>query len=155
MLPTLLYSMKRIRLDAEIYAQEGRACHVTICSANDLPLFTNHAFTFHCMGLLESLCRKYRIFIYAYCFIPNHLHMIISVRGEKSIIDLVRAFKSKATIDSRQYGYKDRIFQARFYDHFARTMKDLENEINYILLNSVRKGLVDEISDYPYSRWFV
>jgi len=81
--------------------------------------------------------------------------MIISVRGEKSIIDLVRAFKSKATIDSRQYGYKDRIFQARFYDHFARTMKDLENEINYILLNSVRKGLVDEISDYPYSRWFV
>ena len=81
--------------------------------------------------------------------------MMVSVRGEKSIIDLVRAFKSRATIDSRRYGYRDRIFQPRFYDHFARTMKDLENEINYVLLNPVRKGLASEIGDYPYSKWFV
>jgi len=154
-MPTFLYCMKKIRINAEIYAQGGRACLITICSFQDLPLFTNHAFTLHCMDLFESLCRNYQIFIYAYCFMPDHLHAVISVRGIKSIIDLVRAFKSKATIDSRRYGYQGRIFQPRFYDHFARTMKDLENEINYILLNPIRKGLAAEISDYAYSRWFV
>lgn len=147
--------MKKIRLDAEIYAQEGRACHVTICSFSAQLLFINDAFTVHCMGLLESLCQKYQIFTYAYCFMPDHLHMVISVRGEKSILDLVRAFKSKATIDSRQYGFEGRIFQSRFYDHFIRTMKDLENEINYILLNPLRKGLTPENHGYPYGRCFV
>lgn len=155
MLPTALNPMKRIRLDPEIYAQEGRACHVTICSFDAQPIFTNHAFTIHCMRLFESLCHEYRIFIYAYCFMPDHLHTVISVRGQKSIIDLVRAFKSKTTIDSRRYGYQGRIYQPRFYDHFARTMKDLENEINYILSNPVRRGLAAEICDYPHSRWFV
>ena len=86
---------------------------------------------------------------------PDHLHMVISVRGEKSILDLARAFKSKATIDSRQYGFEGRIIQPRFYDHFARTMEDLENEINYILLNPVRKGLAADIHDYAYSKCFI
>lgn len=147
--------MKKIRLDKEIYAQEGRPCHVTICASEGLSPFSNDKFTVHAMGLLESLCSKYKIFIYVYCFMPDHVHIILSVRGEKSIVGIVQAFKSKVTIESRKYGFLGRIFQPRFYDRFIRNFEALEREIRYVLNNPVRKGLAAEPDQYPYSRCFL
>lgn len=80
--------------------------------------------------------------------------MIIVVEGDKSIIALVQAFKSKATIESYEHGFEEKIFQPRFYDRFIRSNKNLENEIKYVLENPVRSGIVEDYRDYPYSKCF-
>jgi len=38
----------------------------------------------------------------------------------------------------------------RFYDHILRKDEDIPKQINYILQNPVRKGLVKNWKDYPY-----
>jgi len=86
---------------------------------------------------------------------PDHLHLVVSIRGEKSIFDLMAAFKSYATRDSRAFGFKGRIFQPRFHDHFIRTPENFENSIMYILNNPVRKGLVADYSEYPFCKCFI
>ena len=147
--------MKKIRLDKEVYFQYGRPCHLTVCSKFDIPIFVNREFTLRCMELLESLCEKQEFLIYVYCFMPDHLHLIVSVKGEESIIGLVQAFKSLATRESYRHGFKGRIFQARFYDHFLRTWEDLEKHIRYVLENPIRRGLVRNSEDYQYCRCFL
>jgi len=146
--------MKKIRLEREYYSQPGQPCHVTICSRGGNTIFTNREFTLGCMALLESLCNKYDFKLYAYCFMPEHLHFTIAVESEKSIIGLVQAFKSLATKESYRFGLKGKIFQTRFYDHFPRTWEDFEKHVRYILENPVRKGLVQSPEDYPFSKCF-
>jgi REP element-mobilizing transposase RayT len=144
--------MKKIRLAREVYHQCSYPCQVAICSAEGSTVFTDANFAYDCMSLLESLCKKYDLFLSVYCFMPDHLHFVVSVRGEKSVIDLVGAFKSCATRDSRAFGFKEKIFQPRFHDHFIRTPVNFENSIMYILNNPVRKGLVKDYSEYPFCR---
>jgi len=147
--------MKKIRLEREVYHQCGYPCRITICSFEESSIFTNANFTYHCMDLLESSCKKYDFFLSVYCFMPDHLHLVVSIRGEKSIFDLMAAFKSYATRDSRAFGFKGRIFQPRFHDHFIRTPENFENSIMYILNNPVRKGLVADYSEYPFCKCFI
>jgi putative transposase len=144
--------MKKIRLEKEVYSQRGYPCHITIDSAYHKNILGDDRLTRQSMRLLEQLCLDYKLTLYVYCFMPDHIHFVVSVKGDKSIIELVQAFKSKTTIGSYNFGFSGQIFQTRFFDHFIRTYQNLENEIRYILENPVRKGLVDDYSKYPYSK---
>jgi putative transposase len=144
--------MKKIRLDPETYLLPDHPCHITICSHHKLNLFENHLFTLKCMDILEKESNHYRCILYVYCFMPDHLHLITSSDGTHSIIDLIRAFKSKATLLSYSYGHEGKIFQSRFFDRFVRKEKGFNEEILYILNNPVRKGFVGDFHLYPYCK---
>jgi len=143
--------MKKIRLPEDIYSQKNRPCSITICTKDKLSVFRNKRFVKICMELLYYLAEKEKIKLYAYCFMPDHIHLVISVQGNKSIIDFIRKLKSTSVIKSRQFGFEGRIYQNRFYDHFIRKEDGLNKTIMYVLNNPVRKGLVDNWEDFPYS----
>ncbi len=147
--------MKKIRLDHEVYHECGYPCQITIRCVDGTAAFRQPEITHHCMDLLESICKKYDFFLSVYCFMPDHLHFIASLRGERSIFDLLAAFKSLATRNSRAFGFKGRLFQPRFHDHFIRTPENYENAIRYILNNPVRWELVLEYGEYPFSKCFL
>jgi putative transposase len=146
--------MKKIRLDKNAYLQRGYPCHITICSRRNEEIFLKEKYTTCCMDLLESLCKEYALRPLAYCFMPDHIHVIVVVEGNRSIIAFVQAFKSRATIESYKHGFQGKIFQPRFYDRFIRSDQNLENEIKYVLENPVRSGIVEDYPDYPYSKCF-
>lgn len=153
--PSLRKIMKKIRLSKDIYLQNNQPCLITICAYRRKHLFENKLFSDYCAGLFIELCKKHDFKIYVYCFMPEHVHFVISVQGNKSIIDLIMIFKSISTRQSRLYGFKDKIFQARFYDHFIREEEGLNQAIDYLLNNPVRKNIVSEWREYPYSKCFV
>ena len=106
------------------------------------------------MYILETLSEEYAIRLFVYCFMPDHIHLIVTVEGEKSIIAFIQAFKSKATLESYKHAFSGKIFQSRFYDRFIRSDQSLIDEIKYILENPVRRGIVDDFRKYPYSKCF-
>jgi len=124
---------------------------VTICTKDRADIFRNTAFTYYCIELLKDLSNKDKIKLYAYIFMPDHIHFIISVRGDKSIIDFIKRFKGNSTQKSHDFGYEGRIYQNRFHDHFIRKEDGLNKTIMYVLNNPVRKGIVDNWEDFPYS----
>jgi putative transposase len=85
-----------------------------------------------------------------YCFMPDHLHLII--KGETEAADTWRAmvkFKQK----SGHWFAKLRPWigwQHSFYDHVLRSDTSLHNAIVYIANNPVRLGLVRRWNDYPF-----
>ena len=147
----LQITMEKIRLPEDIYSLKNQPCLISICAKDKKDCLTHKSFTDLCIDLLVGLSKKNDIMLLTYCFMPNHIHLVISVQGNKSIVDSIRKFKSISTIKSRQFGFEGGIYQNRLNDHFIKKEERLNEAIMYVLSNPVRKGLVDNWEDFPYS----
>jgi putative transposase len=91
--------------------------------------------------------------VYAFVIMPHHLHIIIDIPSAKSISDFMRDFKRQT---SREF-FKSinqetgRLWQEKFDDLDLITYQVLLTKLNYIHMNPVRAGLVNEPEDWPYS----
>ena len=142
---------KKIRLDPAAYRELLNPCSITICTHNRMQIFQHHEFGSYCAQLLRQLCGECKFRIFAYCFMPDHIHLLMQGDGSVSIISLIQRFKSISTLNSRQFGFTGRIYQPRFYDHFLRKADEIEKQAKYILENPIRKRLADTIEEYPLS----
>jgi REP element-mobilizing transposase RayT len=86
--------------------------------------------------------------LYAWCLMPDHLHMLI---GDESLIDFVRLLKGKLTPKARRIDPTLRLWQRSFYDHALRKEEDINATARYIWENPVRDGLVSLATQYPFS----
>jgi len=102
------------------------------------------------LSVLYSICESERFKILVYCFMPDHLHLLLV--GEASS-DLIKTMKTFKQITSQRFknDYAEPLWQRGYYDHILRREEDLEVVANYIWGNPVRKGLAGTILDYPFS----
>jgi putative transposase len=142
---------KKIRLGRGAYFSPAAICSVTVSTLNRAPAFRELPFTGACRAALRSRAEKTGVALHAYCFMPDHLHLLISPSGETSIVDFIRDFKSMSTRIGWQLGQQGKLWQPRFYDHFLRQDEDLERAVSYVLNNPVRAGIVDDWRAYPFS----
>ena len=85
-----------------------------------------------------------------YLFMPDHIHLIIQGKNEKSdVIEVINMFKQRTGFWFYQNSKNIR-WQKDYYDHIIRNEKDIGNQVNYILYNPVRKGLVNYWKEYKY-----
>ncbi len=143
---------KKIRLGSELYEQAGRIVSVTICTNKRKPFFKHSVLAGACNEILLRYITTHRISTFAYCLMPDYLHLLMSPTDKKGIVDIVRDLKSQMSVRAKKVGLKDTLWQRGFYDHFLRREESLESTVSYILNNPVRRGLVDEWTEYPYSR---
>jgi putative transposase len=88
---------------------------------------------------------------YAYCVMPDHLHLLLAPSPRCSIVDFVACLKSRLTRALWDRGCKGIIWQRSFYDHFLRRDEDLSTLVACGLNNPVRVGLVQEAKEYALS----
>jgi putative transposase len=101
----------------------------------------------HDSGHIESL---------AFVIMPDHFHWLFSLSGTRSLsacVKNVKAFSARRIKD--EFGYKNRVWQAGFYDRAIRRDEDLEGVARYIVANPVRAGLVRSVREYALwdARW--
>ena len=147
--------MKRIRLEPAAYRQ--RHCFsVTISTANRAGVLAEPAVVETCLAALKGSAEKYEAAIYAYCFMPDHLHLLASTPHGVSFIDFIRHFKQLSAYRLRSQFQTGRpAWQSRFYDHALRSDEGVMIAARYLFDNPVRAGLVPSAVDYPYSGSFV
>ena len=87
----------------------------------------------------------------AYCFMPDHVHLVVSGREENA--DLVRFARR-----SRQRGgyvlrgrTEGPLWQDGYYEHILRDHEPLARTIRYIAQNPVRAGLVEDWEQHPFT----
>jgi len=86
--------------------------------------------------------------IYAYCLMPDHVHLLIGVPEGFSLSELVRHWKSRCYLVRRRSGRREAFWQRGYYDHAVRADEDLRRAAEYILENPVRAGMVGRPEDY-------
>lgn len=102
------------------------------------------------MDALDKACEKYSFTRYAYCFMPDHVHLLVASEDGASMERFMRYFKQLSG-----YAYKKRtgqsLWQISYYDHVLRAEEAVRPIAEYIWQNPVRRGLVDSPEKYPYS----
>jgi putative transposase len=95
-------------------------------------------------------CEGFRIF--TYCFMPDHLHLlVIGDDNNSNLKKFINLFKQKSGYWFKK-NYNTNLWHVSYYDHVLRKEENIENVSLYILENPVRKGLVLDFKEYPYSK---
>ena len=89
--------------------------------------------------------------VFAYCLMPNHVHLVLGPSSSCDIVTFVGQFKNLAQRQVWKLGVTGRIWQESFWDRFLRDEESLEEVAKYVLNNLVRKGLVERWQDYHFS----
>jgi putative transposase len=132
-----------------------RLYFLTICTHNRERVFTDSRVVDVALSVLREKCRSYCFGVYAYGFMPDHLHLILV--GEKdsaALPALVRAFKGAVATQARGKGISS-LWQKGFYDHVIRSGEELDRVASYVFMNPVRAGLSKEAAEWPYSGSFM
>lgn len=146
------YDRRRpIRLPDAIYREDGQIFSVTIATAGRKPLFLDIEFGKKCVRVLEELHEMRGNPVYAYCLMPDHVHLLLGSTQSSSVVAFVGAWKSLCFHVSRKMGEANPLWQRSFFDHALRRNEDEIRTARYILANPVRAGLVERANDYSLS----
>jgi REP element-mobilizing transposase RayT len=92
--------------------------------------------------------------VYAYCLMPDHVHLLLGIPFGFSLSHLVGAWKSCCYRLWRDRGYEHSFWQRSYYDHALRREENLRRAAEYILNNPVRADLVGRFEDTRLAaRW--
>jgi REP element-mobilizing transposase RayT len=81
--------------------------------------------------------------VLAYCVMPEHVHVVVGSRGRQPGV-FVQVFKAITTKRLRRLGLVGPVWQRNYHDRVVRRSEGLLRTIRYVLLNPVRKGLVED-----------
>jgi REP element-mobilizing transposase RayT len=105
--------------------------------------------------------------LYTACLMPDHLHFLVGLEPDEiryvnsgargtlaeGLLHHVAAFKSFTTTQVWwKRGGTRQLWQRSSYDRVIRHKESIQHAASYILENPVRKGIVKQWQDYPYSR---
>jgi len=103
------------------------------------------------LKLLEHYRVKFAVRIYAYCLMPNHVHLLVE-SGSFPLSKLMQGLQQSYTqYFNRSYRKTGHLFQGRYRAIICDKDKYLLALVRYIHLNPVRAGLTKRAEDYVYS----
>jgi putative transposase len=91
------------------------------------------------------------VHIWAYCLMPNHIHMVVVPKEKEGLAKLFgTAHHRYAKRVNSKHGWRGHLWQQRFY---SVAMDELHTfaAMRYVELNPVRAGLCDAVDEWPWS----
>jgi REP element-mobilizing transposase RayT len=83
---------------------------------------------------------RYRM--YAWCVMPNHVHVLFRILGNQSLADVVRSWKSYSAREANLLlGRTGQFWQREYYDHLVRSEEEFHRIVGYITENPAKAGL--------------
>jgi REP element-mobilizing transposase RayT len=70
----------------------------------------------------------------------------------EGILEHLGRFKSFTTTQSWKFGFTNQLWHSSSYDRVLDLERPFQEVVRYVLENPVRKGLVHNWTDWPYSR---
>ena len=140
---------KRIRLKHFDYTGSYRY-FITICTINKKPIFTDSCLVNWFIEVLKEESKDFGFLVWACCFMPDHLHLLIEGKDENSHMKkFVSSYKQKTGFYyKKKYGTP--LWQINYYEHVLRKNEDTRAVARYIFNNPVRKGIVDDYREYAF-----
>jgi REP element-mobilizing transposase RayT len=103
------------------------------------------------LSILKIQKTRLPFFLYAYCLMPNHVHLLIE-RKEHAVGRIMhRVLTSYSRYYNWKYGRVGHALQGRYKAILCQSDTYLCRLVRYIHLNPVRAKMVSQPEDYPYS----
>jgi putative transposase len=144
------------------YQHTGQSHFVTFCCYHRRPQFTTDASRRLFENALERVRRNFRLRVYGYVVMPEHIHLLVSepertaplkpksgLNGPLSLADALKSLKQG--VARRLIGDADHFWQKRYYDFNVRNHAQFVEKLHYIHGNPVKRGLCERPEDWPWS----
>ena len=107
----------------------------------------------HAKGLLERALeqarRQYGFWVSGYVIMPEHVHLLVSEPERATLAVALQALKQ--SVARRLIAGRKHFWQPRYYDFNVYTKQKRLEKLAYMHWNPVRRGLVKEPQDWPWS----
>lgn len=81
-----------------------------------------------------------RYLLHGFAVMPEHLHVLLTPAASQTIERCAQRIKGGFSHQIRTK-FRGEIWQAGFHDHRVRDASDFRNQLEYIALNPIRRGL--------------
>ncbi len=129
----------------------GCPFHVTHRGNQRRPIFERELDRAAYLAILRRYARRFGMAVWAYCLMPNHVHLIVTgaevVSIPKAIGNAHRGFARRRNL---RLGVTGHLWANRYYSS-ALDETHLWAAVRYAELNPVRAGLVPSPLDHPWS----
>ncbi len=103
------------------------------------------------LGLIAAQKQGRPFYLYAYCLMSNHLHLLIERRSDSIGQIMHRVLTGYTQYYNRRYRRVGHVLQGRHKAILCQAETYMGQLVRYIHLNPVRAKMVDAAEDYPYS----
>ena len=125
--------------------------HITQRAAGEAPLFLEDSDYLFMLSNLKDVSQKRSLDIYAFCLMPNHIHILLRPR-ETGLHEAMRdLFARYAMVFNRKYERKGHLFGGPYRQAVCLDDSYLLAASLYIHMNPARAGLVTDPRDYRWS----
>jgi putative transposase len=123
---------------------------LTFCTDHRSRVFVSQEVVDPVIAQIARAAESNAFAIIAYCFMPDHLHLLIEAQSEASNAKaFIKAAKQySAFYHSKAHG--SRLWQRYGFDHVLRHDERTVVVARYILMNPVRARLCERLEDYPF-----
>lgn len=102
-------------------------------------------------ALMAEWCRKFKVDIWAYCLMPNHVHLIAVPETETGLrLAIGEAHRRYSSMINRRQKWTGHLWQGRF-SSFPMDERYLLAAAKYIEMNPVRAHLAEDPYAWPWS----
>jgi putative transposase len=107
--------------------------------------------------LYVTICKevkRYLAELHGWVLLDNHYHILIKLQDAFLLPRLIQTIHSKSAITINNIdGQRGRKVWYDYWDECIRDQKDFYTKLNYIHLNPVKHGYVDDPAKYPFSSY--
>jgi putative transposase len=124
--------------------QRGARSQKTFFSSYDYKMY---------LDLLRKARERSGIEVWAYCIMPNHVHLILVPKRRDSLAAFFRqAHRTYTLAINAREGWQGHLWQERFHS-FVMDESHLLAAVRYVELNPVRAGICDSPGEWPWSSY--
>jgi REP-associated tyrosine transposase len=125
------------------------AYSLTVSAARGHRPFTSTVAVRDCLQALSEACAEHRFTIRAYCFMRDHLHLLVEGSQDSSLVPFMKHFKQLSS-----YRHKQRtgrlLWHRSYHDHVLRKEEEPRTTAEYIWNNPIRAGLAASRGTDPF-----
>lgn len=112
--------------------------------------FTSRASVDIAEAALEESLTKHHFALHAYCFMPDHVHLLVAGDPTSDLRGFVHHFKTLTGFTYKKPTGRP-LWQISYHDRTLRRDEDLHDVAVYIWQNPVRARLAPNAASYPFS----
>jgi putative transposase len=131
------------------FHHSGQSHFVTFCCYDRRRLFTADASRRVFESGLERVRRSFKLQVYGYVVMPEHVHLLFSEPQQDTLADALKSLKQG--VSRRLIGDAEHFWQKRYYDFNIRNYPQFVEKLRYIHRNPVERGLCERPEDWEWS----